>query len=112
MTSEELIKLRKSFVVFKERLEDIIRENSKVFDKMTGTGTLLENAYIIEEVSADEGYLHDATRKLNDVQDTFKKTLLAVEEKIGSLSVDIDLARDRELAEKLAAAGGANGNKM
>lgn len=113
MTSAELIKLKNSYLAFKESLEYIIEENTKATGKIVGADVLLDEGYSIGGSSIDGGYVRRTISTINETLSTFKRVLANVNAKISMLTRDIEVAQDKELAEKIAAAGGmTNGNKM
>ena len=112
MTSSELIKLKKNYLIFKENLEFIIDENSRAIEKITGADILLDEGYSLGDYPIDGGYLKKSIGTVSETHNAFKRVLANVNAKISSLTREIEIAEDKELAERIAAAGGTDGNKM
>ncbi len=107
MTSDELARLKQKYLSFKESLENMLTICSRAIEEIDGTGTLLNDGYSIDGEPIDDGYIHKSESTMELARESFRKTIGMVVDKINSLDKEIEIARDKELAELIAARGGA-----
>ncbi len=105
MSSSELIALRKQYINFRTSIGNIIDENTNALNNIEGSDGIIAEAYSVGDNSIDNGYIKESIDTISATRISFKSILRQVENEIDELSHKIEIAQDRELAERIALSG-------
>lgn len=105
MSSSELIALRKQYISFRTSIGSIIDENTNALNSLEGSDGMIAEAYSIDDSSIDNGFIKKSIDTIGATRTSFKNILRQIENEIDELSRKIEIAQDKELAERIALSG-------